>query len=112
LDAAYKSYARALELQPNYADAQIGMGRVLARMGQPDKAVGYLLAGARLDPVNSNVHNRLAQLYQKMGRTSDADREMEIIEKLEKSKAQIRAVYREMHQQSREEQTINSDTQQ
>jgi hypothetical protein len=62
--------------------------------------------------VNSNVHNRLAQLYQKMGRTSDADREMEIIEKLEKSKAQIRAVYREMHQQSREEQTINSDTQQ
>jgi tetratricopeptide (TPR) repeat protein len=109
LDAAYKSYARALQLQPNYADAQIGMGRVLARMGQQQAAVDHLLEAIRLDPVNSNVHYRLAQLYRKMGRSSDADREMATFEQVEKVKEHIRAVYREMHQAPREEQPLDRD---
>ena len=109
IDAAYKGYARALQLQPNYAEAQLGMGNVLARMGRQQEAVNHLLKATRLDPTNSNAHYRLAQLYRRLGRIADADRETALFDDLEESKKRIREAYREMHQLQHERPLLDSD---
>jgi tetratricopeptide (TPR) repeat protein len=103
LDAAYESYARALQLQPNFASAQLGMGKVLIRMGKNQEAVAHLRGAARLDPVDSTAHYLLAQTYRRLGRTPDADREIKLFEDLENSRKKIHEVYQEMHQLLHEE---------
>jgi tetratricopeptide (TPR) repeat protein len=105
LDAAYQSYARALKLQPDFATAQLGMGRVLIRMGKNQEALDHLREAARLDPLDSSAHYLLAQTYRKLGRTPDADREIKLFEDLENSRKKIHEVYQEMHQINREEES-------
>jgi len=103
LDAAYKSYDRALQLQPDFANAQLGMGKVLIRMGKNQEAVDHLREAARLDPIDSSAHYLLAQTYRRLGRTPDAAREIKLFEDLENSRKKIHEVYQEMHQLQREE---------
>jgi len=104
LDAAYKSYGRALEMQPHSASAQLGMGKVLIRKGKNQEALGHLREAARLDPVDSTCHYLLAQTYRRLGQTADAEREMRLFEDLDSSKRKIHEVYQEMHQVLKEEQ--------
>jgi tetratricopeptide (TPR) repeat protein len=103
LDDAYKSYARALQLQPSFANAQLGMGKVLIRMGKNEEALAALREAARLDPLDSTVHYLLAQTYRRLGRMPDADREIKRFEDLENSRKEIHEVYQEMHQIVKEE---------
>jgi tetratricopeptide (TPR) repeat protein len=103
LDAAYQSYNKALQLQPNFANAQLGMGKVLIRMGKNQEALDHLREAARLDPVDSSAHYLLAQTYRRLGQMPDADREIKLFEGLEKSRNKIHEVYQEMHQIVKEE---------
>jgi tetratricopeptide (TPR) repeat protein len=112
LDAAYKSYDRALQLQPNFANAQVGMGKVLIRMGKNQEAVAHLREAARLDPVDSTAHYLLAQTYRRLGQMPDADREIKRFEDLENSRKKIHEVYQEMHQLQPEEESPESGAQQ
>ncbi len=98
LDDAYKSYARALQLQPDFASAQLGMGKVLIRMGKNQEALTHLREAARLNPIDSTAHYLLAQTYRKLGQMPDADREIKLFEDLENSTKAIHEVYQEMHQ--------------
>jgi Flp pilus assembly protein TadD len=45
LDAAYAHYSRALALNPGEAEAQVGLGRVLAATQKPEEAAKYLAHG-------------------------------------------------------------------
>ncbi len=108
LEAALQHYSRALELRPNLVDAQIAMGKVLTAMGQPQKALDYLLEATRLDPQNEVAHYRLAQAYRKLGRGEDADRERATFQKLRDSHAAIRSLYQQIQQRPVGAQTINS----
>jgi len=112
LDDAYKSYARALQLQPDFASAQLGMGKVLIRMGKNQEALAPLREAARLDPIDSTTHYLLAQTFRRLGQTADADRELKIFEGLENSIKKIREVYQEMHQLGHEEEPPESGLQQ
>ena len=105
LDAAYKSYARALELQPGLATAQLGMGKVLVRTGKNEEAIAHLREAARLDPVSSTPHYLLAQSYRRLGQTAEADKELALFKDLESSRNKIHEVYQEMHQVRRGEET-------
>ena len=105
LDAAYKSYSRALQLQPNFANAQLGMGKVLIRMGKHQEALVHLREAARLDPVSSTSHYLLAQSYRRLGQTAEADKELALFKDLEASRNKIHDVYQEMHQVRREEES-------
>lgn len=79
---ALTHYTRALQLQPDFVDAHIAVGRILTSMGRPDEALPHLLEAVRLDPRNDVAHYHLAQTYNKLGRKEDADREQEIFRKL------------------------------
>ncbi len=108
LDAAYQSYARALQLQPNFSNAQLGLGKVLIRMGKNQEALTHLREAARLDPVDSTVHYLLAQTYRRLGQPQDADREIKVFEDLENSRKKIHEVYQEMHQLLKEKEPPES----
>lgn len=98
LPGALRDYSHALELRPDFAEAQIGLGKVLTAMGQPQKALGHLLDAARADPQNEMAHYRLAMTYRKLGRGADADRERAIFQKLQNSKLPIRQLYQQIQQ--------------
>ncbi len=111
LDAAYKSFARALQIQPNDVEAQIGMGKVLAKRGQPQEAVKYLVEASSSDPVNPRAHYQLSQVYRRLGRVAEADNELQRFEYLRKSKERIHGIYQEMHQIVPGEQPLDPDSQ-
>jgi tetratricopeptide (TPR) repeat protein len=58
--AAYRS---AVELQPDDAGAQFGLGSALAALGQTDEAIGALEKAAKLAPANPRPLPPLAKLY-------------------------------------------------
>jgi Tfp pilus assembly protein PilF len=92
-------YSRALELQPNDPDANIGLARVLMEMKQTQKAQALLEHTIQLDPTIPLAHFRLSTIYRQEGRPDDAKREVEQYQKYKDMKEKIRDFYREMRLQ-------------
>ena len=76
LDAADKNYQEALKLQPNFADAKIGMANVLTQKGDPAAAAALLEQVIAADPYNYLAHFRLSAVYRKLHRPEDVKREL------------------------------------
>jgi Tfp pilus assembly protein PilF len=110
LKQTHDDYTRAVELQPNDADAKLGLAKALLDMNQPEKALPLLEASVQLEPTNSAAHYRLGTLYKKMGRTQDAQREVELYKKYRDMKDKLRAVYKELAVQPEEIREDVSDT--
>lgn len=96
LKDAFARYSRAVELQPNDADANLGLAKVLIAMSQPEKAQPLLEHSAQLDPFNAATRYHLAAIYRHLGRTADARRELAEFQKLKEMKHRLREVYHEM----------------
>jgi tetratricopeptide (TPR) repeat protein len=99
LKAAAAHYSRALKLQPNDADANLGLAKILMSMHQPQEAEAHLEHAAELDPFNP-AHYRLGVLYRELGRTSDSQRELAEFEKLKKMKIRLSNIYQGMRLQT------------
>jgi tetratricopeptide (TPR) repeat protein len=94
---AYDLYSRAEELQPDDPEANSGLGKMLAAMGQPEKAEKVLEHAVQMDPTNAVIHYRLSTVYRRLGRTDDAKREVEQYRKYKDLKAKLRDTYHELH---------------
>ena len=99
LKSAAAHYLRALELQPNDADANLGYAKILIAMNQPENAEILLQRAARLEPYNAAAHYRLAMVYRSLGRTADARRELSEFQRLNGMKEHLKEMYREMRLQ-------------
>ena len=97
LDAAQHHYAKRLKFQPSNADALVGLARVYSSKGQPDQAAPLLEKAVQADPTSSLAHFRLSTVYRQLGRTADAQRELEQYQKYKAMKEKLRAVYHDMH---------------
>ncbi len=97
LQQALAHYSRAVELQPNDADADVGLAKVLAEMKQPGKATELLERSVSLDPTNDVAHYRLGMLYRQSGRTSDSAHEFAEYKKYKEMKDKLDSLYRDMH---------------
>jgi predicted Zn-dependent protease len=64
-----------LRARPSYADARYLTGKILMGQGQQEKAVEQLEAAVRLQPNQPHMRYQLAQAYQKLGRTQEAEQE-------------------------------------
>jgi len=64
-----------LEQNPEHYRANLLMGRLLTLKGQVDLAVPHLEKAAQLQPDSSEAHAFLADAYQRLGRSADAQRE-------------------------------------
>ncbi|HEX8797125.1 MAG TPA: tetratricopeptide repeat protein, partial [Terriglobales bacterium] len=77
---------------PDHAQAQYQLGKELLNSGDKNGAVAHLEAAARLEPNVDYIAYQLQAAYRKAGRTSDADKEMQ--------------VYREIKDNQREKSTV------
>jgi len=94
--SSYAHYARALKLQPNDPEANIGLAKALMAMNQPEKALPLLENAVKLDPTSAVAHFRLSTIYRQMGRAEDAKREIAEYQKYKEMKEKLREVYRQM----------------
>jgi tetratricopeptide (TPR) repeat protein len=76
---------KALALCPNLVQGRIDRGRALLKLNRNEEAVKDLQTAAQKSPDDPGAHFFLAQAYRGMGRTRDAQAEMQIYSKLEES---------------------------
>jgi tetratricopeptide (TPR) repeat protein len=93
---ALAHYSRAVKLQPDDADAALGLAKTLIAMNQPEKAQPLLEHSAQLEPFNAVTRYHLAVIYRKLGRADDAQRELAEFQKLKQMKHELRSLYRDM----------------
>lgn len=74
---------KALTINPNLAEAHTLLGQTLSRFEQYEQAIQSLQEAARLAPSEKSPHYLLMGIYQKLGKTDDARREMQIFRALE-----------------------------
>jgi cytochrome c-type biogenesis protein CcmH/NrfG len=96
LKGAFAHLSKAVELQPDDAEANLGLAKTLMSMQEPQKAEKYLDHAVKLDPYNSAIRFRLASLYRQLGRSAEADREIAEFRRLRAMKDKLTQVYREM----------------
>ncbi len=76
---------KALAVCPNLMPARVDRGRALIKLDRPREAVEELLAAEQTDPSDARIHFLLAQAFRPLGRTKEAQVEMEMFSKLEES---------------------------
>lgn len=99
LKESFTHYSRAVQLQPNDADANLGLAKALVEMKEPQKAQAVLEHALQIDPTSAVGHFRLGMLYRQAGRTADAERELQAYQKYKDIKEKLREIYQEMRLQ-------------
>ena len=94
LDAGEKDYQQALKLQPNSADAKIGMANVLTERGDPAAAAPLLEQVIAADPSNYLAHFRLSTVYRKLHRPDDVKRELDAYTKYKDMHEKLTSIYK------------------
>jgi tetratricopeptide (TPR) repeat protein len=78
IEEAKALFEQVVEAHPDYANAQYELGKILLDKGDLAGAVDHLEAAARLSPQIDYMHYQLQAAYRKLGRSAEADRELEI----------------------------------
>lgn len=76
-------FNRAVQIDPNFGDGYLGLGMTYLQSHRPQDATLPLERAARLEPNNPAVHAQLAQAYNEIGRTAEAQRETQTQQQLE-----------------------------
>ncbi len=103
-------YSRALELQPNDAEASLGMGKTLGQLQRPAEALPHLQRAAELEPFTAVTHYRLSLVYRALGRTADAQKELAEFQRLKEMKERLKQVYQEMRLQPVKQERLETET--
>jgi len=91
IEDAAALFLEVINAYPDYANAQYQFGKIQLDRGQAAQALMHLEAAARLRPQTDYMHYQLQAAYRKLGKSADADRELEIYKAL-KAKSRERAV--------------------
>jgi tetratricopeptide (TPR) repeat protein len=81
LPEAVRHFTKATQLNPNFADASLGLGMSLLAEKNFADAVTPLETAVKLQPENPAAHYGLATAYARTGRKEDADREFALQQK-------------------------------
>jgi tetratricopeptide (TPR) repeat protein len=110
LEESFAHYSRAVQLQPDDVDANIGLAKALVEMKQPQKAQSLLEHALQMDPTSAVGHFRLSILYRQAGRTEDAKRELLEYQKYKDMKEKLRNIYQEMRLQPAKQEPDEADS--
>lgn len=91
-----RHFRRAIELQPDFADAFTAAAKVLIATGQPRQSMALLEKAVLLDPANEVAHYRLGQALQKLGDPEKAAREFAEFRRLRAAIESLRGRYRQV----------------
>jgi predicted Zn-dependent protease len=89
LAAAAELFARAIEHYPDFADARIGLGRVLVRLGKPADAVPHLRKAIASEPGSDVAYYVLAQSQGALGNKPEQEKAMAEFQRLRSARPQI-----------------------
>jgi tetratricopeptide (TPR) repeat protein len=109
LKSAAAHYTRALELQSNDAEANLGYAKTLLAMNQNAEAQPYLERAVKIDPYNAVAHYRLSLAYRGLGRAADARKELAEFRRLKEMKENLKQMYQEMRLQPKERERTAAD---
>lgn len=84
-ESALAEVNKALAMCPNSTDAQSDRALALLRLNRPADALPDLTAVAKATPNDPTVHYLLGQAYRSLGRTREAQSELQLYSKLEAS---------------------------
>jgi len=87
LDAA-PELETAAKLDPASFRANLEAGRILGMQGNVHAALPYLQQAVLLDPDSQDAHHFLANIYRRLGKDDDADREQDQADRLKEEKKQ------------------------
>jgi Tfp pilus assembly protein PilF len=93
LDEANQRFSKALQLQPNDPEASIGAAKVAMAMQNLKKAETFLVHAIQLDPTSAVAHFRLGTVYRQLGRTADAQNEIEQYKKYKNMQEKLQELY-------------------
>jgi tetratricopeptide (TPR) repeat protein len=96
-EKAFALYSQAVKLQPDDPEACYELGKMLLSRNETEKAVQQLEHAVQFDPTNAVIHFRLSTAYRKLGRTVDAEREVQQYHKYKDLKDHLDETYRELH---------------
>ena len=88
LKQADEHFVNAKKIDPQFADAYVGLAKVFLQQKQPGKATNELEKAIQLSPENASAHYELMEAYRDQGRLADAQREMAVFQKLQKANAE------------------------
>jgi tetratricopeptide (TPR) repeat protein len=74
-DEAEKALKQALWLNESFSGSYLMLGEIELQRGDPELARGFLERAIKVDPQNYYAHYALGRAYQKLGRTTEANRE-------------------------------------
>jgi len=74
LPVSLQYYEQALEIDPQYAKANLGMALTLTKLRREEEAKGYYEKTLTLDPRNSQAWNNLGLWYDRKGDLAEAER--------------------------------------
>lgn len=97
-EKALAHFQRALEIDPNEVQAQMGLAKLLTK-DKPQEAIKYLRMAVKADPLNGSAHYRLGQIYRRLEMNEMAEKEMHLFEEIKRAKDQMEALYHEMNRQ-------------
>jgi tetratricopeptide (TPR) repeat protein len=89
---AIDHFSKAAKLDPNFADAFIGLGRSLIADKQFPLSIPPLEHAAKIQPANPAAHYHLAIAYSRVGRKEDAERETAAFRQASEKAEQIKQV--------------------
>jgi len=96
LKAAYVAYARAVEMQPNDADACTELAKILITMNELEKARALLVHAVEIDPTAYTAYYRLSTLDRQQGRLEEARRELGEYQKYKDLKEKLRSLFHDI----------------
>jgi cytochrome c-type biogenesis protein CcmH/NrfG len=93
---AVQHYTKALQLQPNDAEADFGLAKTLIAINEQSKALPILERAVQLEPTNAAAHFRLSTIYREMGRTAESQHEVEEYKRYKQMKENLEAIFKQM----------------
>jgi tetratricopeptide (TPR) repeat protein len=109
--AAFSEDTKAVELQPNDADALVELGKILMTMNENEKAQETFERAVKAEPTNTVARYRLSVLYRRQGKTAEADQQMVEYKKYKDMKDKLEKIFHDMRMGSLQKNADDTDEQ-
>ena len=87
IDKAHELFLTALKHYPDFEEANVGLGRSLIALGQPEEAIAYLQKAGQLDPRDEVPFYQLSLAYKALGKTGEQKAALEKFQQLKADRA-------------------------
>jgi tetratricopeptide (TPR) repeat protein len=109
--AAFSEDSKAVELQPNDANALVELGKILMTMNENEKAQEIFERAVKAEPTNTVARYRLSVLYRRQGKTAEADQQMAEYKKYKDMKSKLEKIFHDMRVGSLQKNADDTDEQ-